>query len=118
MDYEPVITEDEDEGDILPHMPMSQISEPREEDENNETIGDIDTPYELDNIPLKAILAKHIEERNPEEIIIEGENKVVDKQTRNTDETIITSIKNINVKKLISGFFQSIQRRRDNYTLC
>ncbi len=55
--------------------------------EVDEVRGDIDTPYEPENIPLKTILARNIEKRKPEEIITEGESKVVDRQTWNTGET-------------------------------
>lgn len=57
--------------------------------EVDEVRGDIYTPYEPENIPLKTILARNIEKRKPEEIITEGESKVVDRQTWNTGETTV-----------------------------
>lgn len=50
---------------------------------------DADVPYKPDNIPLKTLLfAQHVNDRNPEEILNEG-NKIIDIQARNTGETII-----------------------------
>jgi hypothetical protein len=57
--------------------------------QNTENMTDVDVPYKPDYIPLKTLLlAQHVYDRNPEEILIEG-NKIIDVQARNTGETII-----------------------------
>jgi hypothetical protein len=92
MDYDPLTIEDdeEEESNLTPSLNVQEmpaddsIPGPRDIIE-----GDVDTPYEPENPLLNVLLAKHIEEREPEEIIIEGESKVIDKRTQSTGETII-----------------------------
>ncbi len=70
-------------------MPHIRIPEMLEEVQKPPDRGDIETPFELENIPLLELLARQIEERDPEEIILGGENKVVDQETNGINETII-----------------------------
>jgi hypothetical protein len=51
--------------------------------------GDIEMPFEPDNIPLETLLANHIRERHPEEIILEGQPKVINREVKGTREVII-----------------------------
>ncbi len=97
-DYEPDITEDEDEDNDLIINPVTLSNEtstsgipmvPRETEEPIKAIGDIDMPFEPENIQLNTILARSIEERDPEEIIFEGTGKVVDRQVQDTGEIIV-----------------------------
>jgi hypothetical protein len=78
MDYEPLIIEDEEEESNLTSLQETSTDDnipgTREILKDSEIKGDIDMPYEPKNLPLNVLLAKHIEERKLEEIIIEGES--------------------------------------------
>lgn len=95
-EYVAPLDEDREETDInntpipITSTPTSRLSEGINNQSEIPDRGDVDLPFEPENTPLLNLLAKQIEDRNPEEIIIEGENKIIDQQIhRNTGETII-----------------------------
>jgi hypothetical protein len=92
-DYIPPIEEDDEVNNTLVDMMHnnsvidSNISGGR--DHKTDDRGDIDMPYEPEHIPLTALMAKEIEEREPEEIILDGDSKVIDREVQDTGETVI-----------------------------
>jgi hypothetical protein len=86
----------EDDDSDLDHerrpTPVPDAEQPITENEDNhmtQAQGDIDMPFEPINPSLKDLLTKHIEERDPEEIIFEGEGKVIGRSTPGTGDIIV-----------------------------
>ncbi len=51
--------------------------------------GNIELPYEPENVTLTTLLAQQIEERDPEEIILDGDPKVIDREVKGTKEIML-----------------------------
>jgi hypothetical protein len=51
--------------------------------------GDIELPYEPENVTLTTLLAQQIEKRDPEEIILDGDPKVIDWEVKGTKEIML-----------------------------
>lgn len=90
-EYEPLIPEEEEGNESVLKNQGTDDNIPHEPGPQREIIdiGDVEMPFEPSNLPITTVLAKHIEERDPEEIIIEGGGNVTGYHIHETGDTII-----------------------------
>lgn len=81
-DYIPTLDEEEDEN-------ITDIITTKDDTSDTESRGDIELPYEPEIVTLPTLLAQQIEKRDPEEIILDGDPKVIDREVKGTKEIML-----------------------------